>query len=185
MIRLSILVAALLFAPDAAGQTPTEADGEFRIWNFVSGPVCPDADLADERRQRGQPPSDRICQGNDVPIQGKDGCIWSGEHKRCTWYGFEFDYENADPDIPLVCVWTRSRPGREGDAAGVRSEGLPTGTTEVALKEESGHYFSPGYDLYQAVTFPWGIVRLGYDCSYKGAPAFQTSFRLIYSSAFR
>jgi hypothetical protein len=35
------------------------------------------------------------------------------------------------------------------------------------------------------VTFPWGIVRLVYECTYKGAPAFQASFRLIYSSAFR
>jgi len=185
MTRLAILLAGLMLAPDCAAQAPDDSGGQFRIRNLATGPVCREADLVDERRAKGQPPSDRICQGNDVPIQGKDGCIWSGEHKRCTWYGFEFDYENADPGVPLVCVWTRSRPGREGDAAGVRSEGLSTGTTEVALEGESGHYFSPGYDLYQAVTFPWGIVRLGYDCTYKGAPAFQASFRLIYSSAFR
>jgi hypothetical protein len=159
MTRLAILLAGLMLAPDCAAQAPDDSGGQFRIRNLATGPVCREADLVDERRAKGQPPSDRICQGNDVPIQGKDGCIWSGEHKRCTWYGFEFDYVNA--------------------------EGLPTGTAEVALEGKSGHYFSPGYDLYQAVTFPWGIVRLGYDCTYKGAPAFQANFRLIYSSAFR
>ncbi|MGH7571078.1 MAG: hypothetical protein ACREMK_04450 [Gemmatimonadota bacterium] len=183
MILFSIVLAVLLFATGAIGQTPAAQDGEFRIWNVGSGPVCRDPDLVDERREQGDPPSDRICEGTDVPIRGKDGCIWSGEHRRCTWYGTEFDYENADPDEPLVCVWTSSRPGTEGNREGIRSRGLATDTLEVEL-EESGHHFSPGYNLYQSVTAPWIVVRLHYDCTYRGEPAYEASFRLIYSSAF-
>jgi len=183
--RLAILLALLPFATDSQAQTPAREAAEFRISNLVTGPVCRDPDLVDERRERGQPPSDRICAGTDVPIRGDDGCIWSGEHRRCTWYGFEFDYENAAPDVPLTCVWTRSQPGKEGNREGVRSQGLATDTIEIELEGESGHFFSPGYDLYQAVSFPWGIVRLHYDCSYRNQPAFQASFRLIYSSAFQ
>ncbi|MGH7563823.1 MAG: hypothetical protein ACREK5_05320 [Gemmatimonadota bacterium] len=172
-ILISIVLAALLFASDSIAQTLAGKDAEFRIWNLVTGPVCRDQDLVDERREQGQPPSDRICQGTDVPIRGRDGCIWSGEHRRCTWYGFEFDYENADPDEPLLCEWTRSRPGTEGNREGVRSEGLATDTFEVELEQESGRFFSPGYDLFQVVSGPWMTVRLHFECTYRGEPAFE------------
>ena len=183
-ISLAGSLLALLSASGVLAQESGDGDKDFRISNFVSGPVCRDPDLVDERRRQGQPPSDRICAGTDVPIRGEDGCIWSGEHRRCTWYGIEFDYENADPSEPIVCVWTRSRPGMEGNAEGVRSEGLATDTVEVELEGERGHYFSPGYDLYTRVSVPWAVVRLSYDCTYRGEPAYEASFRIIYSSAF-
>ena len=183
-VRTVLAVLVAFVAPDLAAQAPA-GDGAFAITNFASGPVCRDPALVDERRDEGRPPSDHICSGTDVAIRGQDGCIWSGEQRPCTWYGWEFDYEHADPDVPIVCVWTRSRPADQGNWEGVQSRGLATDTVEIPLPSESGHFFSPGYDLYQAVTFPWGIVRVEYDCTYEGMPAFQASFRLIYSSAFR
>lgn len=159
------------------------ADGAFRLLNFRSGPVCRDPDLVDERREKGRPPSDRICEEKNILIRGQDGCVFDGEWKRCTWWGYEFDYENADPDQPLVCAWTRSRPTDVGNSEGIRESGVMTGTDEIELPQESGHFFGPGYDVHLPV--PWMTIDVRYACTYRGEPAFEFEHRVVFSSAFR
>ncbi|HET9581377.1 MAG TPA: hypothetical protein VFP76_00990 [Gemmatimonadota bacterium] len=157
--------------------------GGFRIWNLAVGPVCRGRRLVAERPKEGQPPSDRICESRDVLVRGEDICIWSGERRSCTWWGFEFDYENADPSVPLTCTTTRSVPGDEGNYEGIRNKNATTATGETPLGSENGHQFSPGYELFiPAAT--WLVVDMHLDCTYGGEPAFEADVRVIHSSAF-
>lgn len=158
-----------------------EEPSSIRIWNFVSGEVC----RGEGDAEVGQTPSDRVCASQTVPIRGRDICIWAGEERRCTWFGFEFDYENADPHEPITCVWTRSRPVDEGNWEEVRNRGITTDTVQVKLQDVSGHHFEPGYNLFGAVPDPWVVVTMYYDCTYRGETVFAPHYRLIFSSAFQ
>lgn len=161
------------------------AERPFRIRNLEIGPVCRDRQLVAERRKNGQPPSDRICEARDVLVRGEDICVWSGQRKPCTWWGYEFDFENADPSVPLVCTWTRSSPGDEGNWEGIRHKDAATGSSETWLETESGHFFGPGYEILNTANpVPWHVVDVDYECTYRGEPAFRAGVRVIQSSAF-
>jgi hypothetical protein len=58
--------------------------GAMRVFAFRAGPAC----------------GDSVCeQSADIRVTGQDSCAGS----RCTRFGMEFDYENADPSAPLEC----------------------------------------------------------------------------------
>lgn len=166
---------------DEEDEDETPADlGPLRITNLRSGPVC-EAGTA----EIGRAPSDRICPDRDIAIRGKDTCVFDGEEKRCTWWGFEFDYENADPEEPLVCVWTRSLPVNEGNYEEVRSRSIATDTVRYDLEGTSGHFFFPGFDTFpEAFPYPWMTVDAQRDCSYRDRHLFQLNHRLLFSNAF-
>lgn len=67
--------------------------GLVRVTGFRSGRVC---------TVGGQPSS--VCQpAVDIKVSGMDYCTQPEGRKGCTWYGFEFDYSNANPAEPLIC----------------------------------------------------------------------------------
>lgn len=60
------------------------APNAMKISNFRSGHLC----------------GDKVCeQATVIRVTGRDAC----ERGSCTKYGVEFDYENADPSMPLEC----------------------------------------------------------------------------------
>lgn len=64
-----------------------------RVSGFRAGRVC----IAG-----GQPSA--VCQDAvDIQVDGNDRCDRPGGAQRCTWYGFELDYRNANPTEPLIC----------------------------------------------------------------------------------
>ena len=147
--RVLVLLCALCAVPLAVwaqepAPIPSAKDGDnqgpagIRISNFVSGPVC---QLEDGRRE--------ICeQAVDIEVSGESRCNWAGQERRCTWFGFQFDYEDADPTTPIVCSYTRSRPSNEGNRDGVRQRNAMEGTYTLELEAESGHLFNQGYEVY-------------------------------------
>jgi len=64
-----------------------------RIANFRSGSVC---------LEGGEPSA--VCRGAvDITVRGEALCTQAGGARQCTWYGFQFDYENAMPGESLYC----------------------------------------------------------------------------------
>lgn len=181
--KLIVIVCALWVIPLSvsaqetfpARTATTDVDhraGDISISNFVSGPVCHDEEGTEE-----------ICeQAVDIDIRGESLCNWSGEERRCTWFGFQFDYENADPTISIVCNYTRSLPSREGNWESVRQENATEGTFSLDLEAASGHFFNPSYELYNVP--PDGstvVVTTEIECTYDGQPLFATTFRSRFS----
>lgn len=71
---------------------PDLGSGAMRISDFRSGRLC----------------GDRVCeQASLIRVTGQDAC----ERGRCTRYGVEFHYENADPSAPLECASTTEGGG--------------------------------------------------------------------------
>jgi len=74
------------------------AANSMRISGFQSGPAC----------------GERVCeQSANIQVTGADTC----DGKRCTRFGMEFDYQNADPSAPLECRTSTSNAG-ESDFIG-------------------------------------------------------------------
>lgn len=168
--------------PATGCAVPDEEEEEvdpLRIQNFRSGPVC-DEGSGDV----GRPPSSRICEGTDIPIRGLETCVFNEARMPCTWWGFEFEYQNARPGVPLTCVWTRSRPGTEGNWEGVRSRGIATDSIHIDLGGTAGHTFFPAFDVYTD-DIAWPVVDVEFTCSYGGHRAFSATHRLLFSSQAR
>jgi hypothetical protein len=147
-------------------------DAVLRILDFVSGPVC-----------HNQDGTEGICkQAEDIPIKGESVCDWSGEKRRCTWFGFQFDYENADPRIPIDCDYVRSQPSTEGNWKGVRDANVSTGSFSYELDSSDGHFYNPMFELYSIP--PKGktiTIVTELKCKYGGDPVFDMTFRAHYS----
>jgi hypothetical protein len=76
---------------------PNVAAGAMRVSAFRAGPLC----------------DGRVCeQSASIQVTGADSCSGS----RCTRFGMEFDYRNADPSAPLEC--STSSSGGDSDFIG-------------------------------------------------------------------
>lgn len=76
---------------------PESGSSAMHVSNFRSGPAC----------------GDSVCsQATDIDIDGADECPGG----RCSRFGMEFDYENADPSVPLEC--STSTSGGDDDFVG-------------------------------------------------------------------
>lgn len=175
------LVVSLLAVPSCI----RAQDDGIRVSNFVSGPICRyDEGSEEPRRDIDVHATGEVCEAKDVEIRGEGRCVYAGEEKDCTWFGFSFDYENKDPDDPITCIWTRSDPANEGDIEEVRKTNAVADTLDLQMGDAaSGHYYHPMYQLYAAPPVPM-IVTMDYTCTYRDAPLFYTDYRLIFSPAF-
>jgi hypothetical protein len=139
------------------------------IRNARSGAVC----LEDDEPVR-------VCRPvYSVEITGDATCQWSEDVQYpCTWYGYEFDLENVDRDLKIVCDVTNSiltifGPETEevtGSNSARYTEQLTAGQT---------HLFHPAYHTYAPVSEETAVVSV-HACSVDGVPLFQASFRAYY-----
>ena len=81
----SCLIAGIGKVDPVFDSYPSAGPGAMRIANFRSGHLCGDA----------------VCeQSTVISVTGRDTC----ERGSCTRYGVEFDYEGANPALPLECT---------------------------------------------------------------------------------
>ena len=99
--------------------------GTVRVSGFRSGRVC---------TAGGQPSS--VCQDAvDIQIIGDDHCAQPGGTGRCTWYGFELYYHNANPAEPLIC---RSSATEEDFLGGIVTRAIEAAHTDPETDSELG-----------------------------------------------
>lgn len=94
---------------------PSAGPGAMRISGFRAGPLC----------------GDSVCeQSTLIRVTGRDSC----ERGRCTRYGVEFDYANADPAAPLECGSDTEGGGDfVGDLLKMAAESVPE------VKDDTGN----------------------------------------------
>jgi hypothetical protein len=88
-----------------------------KVSGFRSGTVC---------LENGQPSS--VCQNAvDINITGNDRCAQADGAQPCTWYGFELDYQNANPSEPLYCQSSAAEEDFLGGVVSSAIEAAPGG----------------------------------------------------------
>jgi hypothetical protein len=103
---------------------PAAQAGAMQISGLLAGPVC-------------EGDGERVCeQSADIRITGADSCPGG----RCTRFGMEFDYRNADPAVPLECsVATRGAGGDfVGDLLKLGGDAMSTRGGDPGKKQDDG-----------------------------------------------
>lgn len=184
----AVLVPALAtILPTAAlrAAPPQEASGGLRVSNVVAGTICLPGE-GSAREAVGVDGAGEICEDSQIRIRGFGRCVFDGDERPCTWFGFAFDYEHKDPDEPITCVWTRPRPMNEGNPDEVVERMATTGTFTLDTgSATSGRYRHAMYQVYQPFPAAWLAVPMDVRCTYRGEQVLETSWQLIFSSAFR
>ena len=104
--------------PPVFDSYPAAVAGTMRISAFRSGPAC----------------GDGLCEQSDsIQVTGADSCPGG----RCTRFGMEFDYENADPAAPLECS-TSTSGGDDDFVGGLLKQGADAMSSRGALPDDPG-----------------------------------------------
>ena len=103
---------------------PAAKAGAMQIAEFRAGPVCGNN-------------ADRVCeQSATIQLSGDDTCPGG----KCTRFGMEFDYRNADPTAPLECA-TSTRGGDDdfiGDLVKLGGDALASRGVGAGEQEGDG-----------------------------------------------
>ena len=162
-----VLITALTVAPCYAVE----------IQNFRSGLLC---DL-DEELATGDVSISWIClETETIYITGQGQCTYDGRKKKCTWYGYEFDYSNASEDDEITCVSTSSIPTNIGTPRGVEAEGVTVHERSYTLPPGNGHYFNPQYSVAAASLDQQLVNDEETVCSVDGKELYRFRRTLIY-----
>jgi hypothetical protein len=103
---------------------PQGKKGAMQISGFRAGPLC-------------SRDNNSVCEHTEnIRVTGADTC----SRGRCTRFGMEFDYRNADPTAPLECS-TSTRGGDDdfvGDLLKLGGDALTTRTGNSSADQEDG-----------------------------------------------
>jgi len=144
-----------------------------QISKFAFGLVC------------GTDTNKRVCfKTNDIPVTLEGACVFNGEQRRCTWYGFEFDYvlPAGKTRAKLDCVARSDSGFTAGNPKAELKKHVHEFPYAIELHGSGGHFFNPQYITRTADTSdPIGTISAESEsCSYAGRTVFDTEFRLRY-----
>jgi len=83
--------------------------------------------------------------GNDFPFRINGGCIVTGEHRPCMWYGFEFSYEGSSVKPVLDCTAYFDEPSAVANPTTDYGRDLLQHSWQIKLPGRKGHYIHPEY----------------------------------------
>jgi len=161
-----------LLSATACSAAPDESNVE--VTNVKSGLMC-----LYNFDEKGQYKYDaRVCfKTEDIPITGQGRCVFNGENKLCTWYGFEFDYNNkTDAAIPLTCHFTSTSKDVIGNPEGIKEDDFSS--YDIMLEPGIHHFSNPQYTLFRYAPLEESSVNVN-KCEVEGREVFKTRFNMI------
>jgi len=155
----------------ACNATPLPADVE--ITNVKSGLMC----LYQPNAEGDQKIDPKVCFDTaEIKITGQGQCVFDGKQRPCTWYGFEFAYNNkTNNQITMTCHFTSNKPKVLGNPEGVLAD--DDTNYEIKLEPGKGHFSNPQYTLFRytnSVETSLNINR----CEIDGREAFEARFNI-------
>ena len=146
------------------------------IQNFRSGLVC-------EHLANDQETAEWICFDTEIiHITGQGRCVYDAQVEPCTWYGFEFDYDNLSVDETISCVSQSSKSGDIGNPQGIDKYNTRTYKYALDLEPGAGRYYHPQYSLVRRVGNQQKHFEVTEDtiCSLGDKELFQYRLRLVF-----
>ena len=115
------------------------------IENFKSGLLCPNPSSGevDPKHHR------HTCFETEyIVITGQGQCPLGQDELPCTWYGFEFDYKNAQPDQNLYCTVKTEYTETFGKQKKIANKPEKAHEYVLKLNASDTHLFYPQYTLF-------------------------------------
>ncbi len=167
LLSMLVLTTALTIAPCYAVE----------IQNFRSGLLCE----MDQESAVGDVSISWIClETETIYITGQGQCTYDGQAKKCTWYGYEFDYSNASEEDEITCVSTSSLPVNIGTPKGVDAEEVTVYEWSYTLPPGNGHHFNPQYSVAAAHLDRQSVNDEETVCSVDGKELYRFRFTIIF-----
>ena len=87
-----------------------------------------------------------ICrETNEIFVAGDNTCYFSGREMPCTWYGFEFDYNNPKNINSMSCLFESNRPYTSGNPNEIRAEETYSDAIDIPLEPGKNRFFNPQF----------------------------------------
>ncbi len=175
-MRLAI-ASLLILASSPVLASPSEAALE--IDNFKSGLVCSDANPTHGA-------DGWVChQTQDILVTDQGRCVYDGVARRCTWFGFEFDYTASERGTKLQCVVETSQPMSPGNPSKVLARNVTTQSHEIELEGTSGNFANPMYYVFAVRPPATSKVVETFTCKSANVVVFEARYNLLFPQAVK
>lgn len=151
---MRIILVALSFCLMSSGcaTTVAQSNAPVKISNFKVGYVCPaspgDPNYNEYPGQTSGITGGTICkETTQIVITDSQDCIFNRKSSPCTWYGYEFEYENMPKGASLSCLYVGSHPAMEGNPEGIRTRNLAQEEFSLEIEAGNGRFYNPLYTL--------------------------------------
>jgi len=173
MASLSLFAFSVITGCMATAETPN-----VEITNVKSGLICPH-----KIDEKGAYKYDAyVCfETEDINITGQGRCVFNGETKLCTWYGFEFDYNNkTNAPVPLTCHFTSEGHTVIGNPNEIKESNFSkaqVSTYEILLEPGKNHFSNPQYTIFSLAK--QGTTNVTNNkCEIEGRHVFDAKFNI-------
>ena len=176
-LRISAIIGVLTMASTTACQADSSPNN-VEVTNVKSGLMCLYNTASNDKYEYDP----RVCfQTEDIQVTGQGRCVFNGENKLCTWYGFEFNYDNkTDAAIPLTCHFNTDENQVHGNPKEVLGKDVTS--FEIMLDPGEGHIANPQYTLFRYA--PDGHKKININtCEIEGREVFISRFTITIPEA--
>lgn len=149
------------------------------IQNFRAGLVCslelevPDSEI--------KIPVSWVCfETETINLTGQGKCTFNKQEKHCTWYGFQFDYTDADVGDEITCNSKSDSPRNLGNPTEVTEEGVTEANWQISLPPGDGHYYNPQFTVLPVYVENAHFSTTETVCEFDGIELFRFRFTVNY-----
>lgn len=165
-------IAIILFSATACRAAPVSTAVD--VTNVKSGLICPYS-IDNEGGYEYDP---RVCfETEEINITGQGQCVFNGERKLCSWYGFEFEYNNkTENPVPLNCHFSSNRQKTFGNPKEILDD--DASSYEIMLEPGINHFSNPQYTVFQYSPMEKKSININ-TCEIDGHEVFTARFNVI------
>lgn len=170
---LHCVVTGLLVISGTAACSANSNESVVGITNVKSGLFC-----MSKYEKDGRYTSDpHVCfETENIKVTGQGRCIFDGKTKPCTWYGYEFDYDNSsETPIILTCEFSLDSNSIVGNPEGVLDDNISS--YDVSLDPGEGYFSNPQYSLYRT-SFGENPRQITTACHIDGKQVFKVKYNI-------
>lgn len=123
-----------------------------------------------------------VCfEQEEIKVTGQSSCLSNGKEFKCTWYGYSFDYSDANPNQKIDCKYWESEPVTSIDLKGVEKESSKYFEFSFILDKTEGHFVNPQYSAL-GVSGNENINKITQNvtCSSEGREIYKYKFISVY-----
>lgn len=109
-----------------------------------------------------------IChETENILLTGESSCVFNKEELPCTWYGFEFKYENFTENTNFTCGFKDDGEVVLGNPKGLLENETDSLKYDVPLG--SGRFFNPMYTIFNRLGSEEDTKTTYFECTLDGA----------------
>ena len=123
-----------------------------------------------------------VCfEQREIKITGQSSCVSQNNQFKCTWYGYSFNYSNAQQGQVIDCTYTQSKPTYSVDLNSKSDVPVETSTFSFSLSKDNGYFINPQYSALSSSEDEKPLkIEQDVKCYSGGELLYEYGFTLVY-----